>query len=192
MKILHFGTLDANAGGPAMSTYYTLYGLCQQGVNAEIIMYPLSAKGCLRGEKVPIHYAKAPWEHKFAYSPTLKKEIEALGSYDIYHAQGIWQYPTYAIIDIARKKEKPYLITPRGMLYPQDIQKSNKFFKILSLKIRLLNDLNHAACVQVTCTDEMVHCRNLGITSPIAIIPNPIEIKEYPEKRKILYLELDI
>lgn len=78
------------------------------------------------------------------------------------------------------------------MLYPQDIQKSNKFFKILSLKIRLLNDLNHAACVQVTCTDEMVHCRNLGITSPIAIIPNPIEIKEYPEKRKILYLELDI
>lgn len=184
MKILHSGTLDVNAGGPAMSTYYTLYGLRQQGVNAEIIMYPLSAKGRLRGENVPVHYAKAPWENKFAYSPSLKKEIESLGSYDIYHAQGVWQYPTYAIIDIARKKGKPYLITPRGMLYPQDIQKSNKFFKALSLKIRLLNDLNHAACVQVTCMDEMVHCRNLGITSPIAIIPNPIEIKKYSEKKK--------
>lgn len=40
-----------------------------------------------------------------AYSPNLKKEISALGEYDIYHAQGIWQYPTYAIVDVAKKKE---------------------------------------------------------------------------------------
>lgn len=184
MKVLHFGTLDVNAGGPAMSTYYTLYGLQQLGVDAEIIMYPLSPTGKLRGEKVPVHFAKAPWENKLAYSPILKKEIFALGEYDIYHAQGIWQYPTYALVDVARKKEKPYIITPRGMLYPQDIRKSNKFFKELSLKYRLLDDLNRAACVQVTCKDEMEHCRNLGVTSPIAIIPNPIEIKDYTEKKK--------
>ena len=41
MKILHSGTLDVNAGGPAMSTYYTLYGLQQQGIDAEIIMFYL-------------------------------------------------------------------------------------------------------------------------------------------------------
>lgn len=184
MKVLHTGTLDVNAGGPAMSTYYTLYGLQQLGVDAEIIMYPLSPTGKLRGEKVPVHFAKAPLGHKLAYSPVLKKEISALGEYDIYHAQGIWQYPTYALVDVARKKGKPYIITPRGMLYPQDIRKSNKFFKELSLKYRLLDDLNRAACVQVTCKDEMEHCRNLGVTSPIAIIPNPIEIKDYTEKKK--------
>lgn len=184
MKILYTGTLDVNAGGPAMSTYYTLYGLREQGIDAEIIMYPLSPTGKLRGENVPVHFAKAPWEHKMAYSPILKKEILALGEYDIYHAQGVWQYPTYAIVDIAKKKGKPYIITPRGMLYPQDIQKSNKFFKELSLKFRLLDDLNHAACVQVTCEDEMKYCRQLGVTSPIAIIPNPIEIKEYTNMKK--------
>lgn len=129
MKILYTGTLDVNAGGPAMSTYYTLYGLREQGIDAEIIMYPLSPTGKLRGENVPVHFAKAPWEHKMAYSPILKKEILALGEYDIYHAQGVWQYPTYAIVDIAKKKGKPYIITPRGMLYPQDIQKSNKFLR---------------------------------------------------------------
>lgn len=184
MKVLHTGTLDVNAGGPAMSTYYTLYGLQQLGIDAEIIMYPLSPTGKLRGEKIPIHFAQAPWEHKLAYSPVLKTEISALGEYDIYHAQGIWQYPTYALVDIARKKGKPYIITPRGMLYPQDIRKSNKFFKELSLKYRLLDDLNRASCVQVTCKDEMEHCRILGVTSPIAIIPNPIEIKDYKEKKK--------
>ena len=30
----------------------------------------------------------------------------------------------------------------------------------------------------------MEHCRNLGVTSPIAIIPNPIEIRDYTEKKK--------
>lgn len=183
MRVLHIGTLDVNAGGPAMSTYYTLDGLQQQGVDVEIIMYPLSINGRLRGENVPTHFAHAPWKGKMAYSPILKKEINALGEYDIYHAQGVWQYPTYAIVDVARSKRKPYLITPRGMLYPQDIKKSNKVFKDLSLKLRLLRDLNRAACVHVTCEEEMKYCRDLGITSPIAIIPNPVEIREYKEQK---------
>lgn len=184
MRILHSGTLDVKAGGPAMSTYYTLLGLKQLGVEAEIIMYPLSPGGRLRGRDVEVHYATAPWEHKLAYSPRLKTEIAALGDYDLYHAQGVWQFPTYALVDVARKRRKPYLITPRGMLYPQDIRKSNKFFKMLSLKWRLLDDLNRAACIHVTCREEMEHCRDLGVTAPIAIIPNPVEIKEYIECKK--------
>ena len=184
MRILHSGTLDVKAGGPAMSTYYTLYGLKLLGVEAEIIMYPLSPGGRLRGRDVEVHYATAPWEHKLAYSPRLKTEIAALGDYDLYHAQGVWQFPTYALVDVARKRRKPYLITPRGMLYPQDIRKSNKFFKMLSLKWRLLDDLNRAACIHVTCREEMEHCRDLGVTAPIAIIPNPVEIKEYIECKR--------
>ena len=60
MKILHSGTLDVNAGGPAMSTYYTLYGLQQQGIDAEIIMFPLSPNGKLKGTEVPVHYTDPP------------------------------------------------------------------------------------------------------------------------------------
>lgn len=183
MKILHSGSLDVNSGGPAMSTYNTLWGLQNLGVDTQVIMYPLSKGGRLRGTDVPVHIAKAPIEPKLSFSFSYKDEIRSLGEYDIYHAQGIWQYPTYAIADVAKEKKKPYLITPRGMLYPQDIAKSNKFFKMLSLKIRLLRDLNQAACVHVTCEDEMVHCRQLGVTSPIAIIPNPVEIKDYPYQK---------
>lgn len=184
MKILHSGTLDSNAGGPAMSTYLTLKGLCDRGVDAQIIMFPLSHGGQLRGDEVTVHYTAAPVIPKFGYSPVLKRDIRRAGVYDIYHAQGIWLYNTYAIIDAARKAGKPYLITPRGMLYPQDIAKSSTIFKKLSLKWRLLDDLNRAACVHVTCDEEMRHCRNLGVTSPIAIIPNPVEIKNYPYQKE--------
>lgn len=183
MKVLHFGTFDAIQGGPAMSAYLTLHGLREEGVDAQIAMYKVPSDHKLRGYEVPINWCKAPWEHKFGYSPYLKKELKAVDQVDIYHAQGVWQYPTYAICDVARKKRKPYLITPRGMLYPQDIAKSHRKFKELSLKWRLLHDLNKAACVQVTCEDEMKYCRQLGVTAPIAIIPNPVEIKEYrPQK----------
>lgn len=184
MKILHTGTLDTNAGGPAMSTYLTLKGLRDRGIDAELIQFPLSKGGRLRGTEVPVHYTPAPIIPKIGYSPKLRKDIRSLGTYDIYHAQGVWLYNTYAIIDEAKQAGKPYLITPRGMLYPQDIAKSSTLFKKLSLKWRLLDDLNHAACVQVTCEDEMAHCRNLGVTAPIAVIPNSVEIKEYPYKKE--------
>lgn len=183
MIVLHIGTLDVNAGGPAMSTYLTLKGVRDFGVDAEIMMQPLSMNGRLGGDKVPVHYSHKAVEKRFSYVPSLKKDILSLGNYDIYHAQGIWQYPTYAMVDVARKLGKPYLITPRGMLYPQDIAKSSTSFKKLSLKWRLLDDLNRAACVHVTCDEEMRHCRNLGVTSPIAVIPNPVEIKDYPYKK---------
>lgn len=184
MIILYSGTLDTKAGGPATSTYHTMNGLSMLGIDTRLIMYPLSFNSHLSGDKVTVYYASSPLEHKFAYSRSLKKEVKALGEFDIYHAQGIWQYPTYALIDVAREKEKPYLITPRGMLYPQDIAKSNKWLKKISLKIRLLQDLNRAACIQVTCEEEMKHCRNLGIVSPIAVIPNPVEIKEHIKRKK--------
>lgn len=179
MKVLHFGTLAASQGGPAMSTYWALYGLRQMGVDAEIIMFPLQKGDVLRGYDVPVHYVQTVPHTPLAYASSCKRDILRAGDFDIYHAQGIWQWNTYALVDVARKLGKPYLITPRGMLYPQDIAKHNKAFKRLSLKIRLLRDFNLAACVHVTCKEEMMHCRRLGITSPMAVIPNPVEIKDY-------------
>lgn len=184
MKVLYTGTLDVNAGGPAFSTYNTMRGLNAIGVETHVLMYEMGVGGKLIGNDVPVHFAKKPIEHSFCYSPYYKGEIISCGDFDIYQAQGVWQYNTYALVDVARKRGKPYIITPRGMLYPQDIAKSKSWFKKISLKIRLLDDLNRAACVHVTCEDEMNHCRNLGVTSPIAIVPNPVEIKEYPNAKK--------
>ena len=184
MKVLYTGTLDVNAGGPAFSTYNTMRGLNAIGADTHVLMYEMEKNGKLIVNDVPIHFAKKPIEHIFSYSPSYKKEIKACGDFDIYQAQGVWLYNTYALVDVARQQGKPYVITPRGMLYPQDIAKSKPWFKNMSLKIRLLDDLNRAACVHVTCEDEMNHCRNLGVTSPIAIVPNPVEIKEYPKAKK--------
>lgn len=182
MKILYTGTLDVNAGGPAFSTYHTMKGLNDIGVQTELLGYEMGAGGRLIGTDVPMHFAKRPIEPVLGYAPGYKQTIRDCGEFDIYQAQGIWQYNTYALVDVARELHKPYVITPRGMLYPQAINFSKPWFKKMSLRLRLLSDLNRAACVHVTCEDEMKHCRDLGVTSPIAVVPNPVKVESHPEK----------
>ena len=184
MKVLYTGTLDVNFGGPAFSTYNTMRGLNDIGIETHVLMYALGKEGKLIGNDVPIHFASKPLEHIFAYSPFYKKAIKKCGDFDIYQAQGIWLYHSFALVDVAKSFGKPYILTPRGMLYPQDIAKSKPKIKKMFLRWRLLKDLNQAACVHVTCEDEMNHCRNLGVTTPIAIVPNPVEIKDYPNAKK--------
>lgn len=194
MRVFHFGTIDSRAGGPAMSTTQTLNGLEEIGVEVALMTFPLEEGH----EAVKTNFSctelpKPPIFARFAYYHGLSKQIDDLGDFDVYHAQGVWQYPTYCVASTARRHRKPYVITPRGMLYPQDIHKSNYLFKYLSLKLRLLDDLNKAACVHVTCEDELRYCRELGVVSPIAVIPNPIEnihydLPNFKSKRRIVFL----
>lgn len=183
MKVIHSGTLDVNAGGPAMSTYLSIVGSRHLGIDAQMFMYELPKSGKLRGDDIPIHYTPAATVPKIVYSRRYKADLRRLGDFDIYHTQGIWTFPTYGMIDVAREKNRPYIVTPRGMLYPQDIQKSNAWLKRFSLRYRLLDDMNRAACILTTCDEEMRHCRELGVMSPIAVIPNPIDIRDIPLKK---------
>ncbi len=173
MKIVHVGSFDVKTGGPATSAYYTLLGLRRRGVDAGMFMFEVGKDSRIVGTDVPFWTTPAPWDSKLRFAPSFQRNLKRLGPFDLYHAQGIWQWPTYAAVNVARRFGRPYVISPRGMLYPQDIRKSNRKIKLLSLRLRLLKDLNRAACIHATCEDEMVHCRRIGVHAPIAVIPNP-------------------
>ena len=186
MRVLFSGTIETNAGGVATCVYTMLKGLREyQHCEAELIAYqPLDGISEI-GDDIPVHYTprvKGGKWNKLNYSAEYKRDILLLSDYDIYHANGVWLYDTYGIIDAAKIKKRPYVIMPHGMLYPQDIAKSNAAVKKFFLKYRLLKDLNHAACIQTTCEEERRYCRELGVKAPIAVIPNPIEITDFPEK----------
>lgn len=192
MKILHtISGLGVSSGGPSRSVFYTVQGLQQQGVDATILTYrPRKGDSFVANEcfikELP---STAP---RFGYSPVLKKYL-LNHQFDLYHTQAIWQYPTYITAKIARKNKKPYIITPRGMLYPQALKKS-AWKKQMMLALSLKKDLNEATAIHATCKDEMYHLRALGIKSPIAVIPNPVhfEVKDIPtvvnDKVRVGYL----
>jgi len=181
MKILHTITgLSFTGGGPTQSVYFTVKGLRNQSLDVDILTYkPKTGDRLISTEDFIVTLPQG--KTSFAYSADFKRFLQS-HNYDLYHAQGIWQYPSYITAKTARQLHKPYIITPRGMLYPQALAVS-RLKKRLFLKLFLMNDLQKAAAVHATCTEEMLHLRNIGVKSPIAVIPNPVSINN--EKLRI-------
>lgn len=194
MRILHSGSLDVKSGGPALSIYLTIKGLKDNEVDTEIIMPPLSDNGKLIANDVTIHYTSPITNARFGYMPKLQKTLKRLQPYDLYHVQGLWQYLGHSVAAFARKQHRPYMMTLRGMLYPQALAHSTMVKKI-SLALYQHKDLQQAACIQATCIDEMKYYRALGFTNPVAVLPNPIDTTDIidrpiyqPDRLRIGYL----
>lgn len=79
---------------------------------------------------------------------------------------------------IARKHKIPYMMTPRGTLDAWSLEQK-KFKKLIALALYQKKDLQKAACILATADMEADHIRDLGIKTPIAIIPNGVNISEY-------------
>lgn len=184
MKVLHtIASLNMSSGGPTLTTYLTVSGLNRIGIKTDILTYDAPANDVLIAKDHFIKLCSAlEGKHiRFAYSKNYKSKLEQMYDFDIYHAQGLWQYPTYATAKLAKKLNKPYLITLRGMLYPQVFEKSGLIKKI-ALKLYQKRDIQNASCIHATCMEEMTHLRNLGIKTPVAVIPNPIETEIHLNK----------
>lgn len=194
MKILHtIPSMGILSGGPALSTWLTVQGEQILGIDSQILTFEVSLSNDTNITIAPyIHFIPSPQGNKFKYSSKYRKELYNSDA-DLIHIQGIWQYPTFSSVLCAKRKHKPYIITLRGMLYPQALKKSF-FMKKIVLGLYLKSSLQHASCLHATCIEEMEHLRNMGIFSPIAVIPNPIQTDDIqdeivsPDKLRIGYL----
>lgn len=180
MRVIHSGSCNILAGGPALSTWLTIKGLRNLGVETQLIMEPIK-NGKVISED--IHPIFSP-THKYgtlAYVPGLTNILDKLGLPDIYHVQGVWMLHGTQIVCYAQKHNIPYVVTLRGMLYPQALA-HNSLIKKLSLFLYQSKTLRNAAAIQATCIEEMEHYRALGFKNPVAVLPNPIEVDRYINK----------
>lgn len=175
MKILHtISSMGVKSGGTSSCLYDLVCGA--EKYQAEVLTFALDDDDKLSGDAIKVDFVKQPKDKRFLYSSNYKRSLKGIDS-DIYHTHGLWQYTEYVTAKVARKNKIPYIITPHGMLYPQALAHS-KFMKKQFLRLFLKKDLDKASCIHVTCEEEMQHIRNLGVTSPIAIIPNGVVLKD--------------
>ena len=99
-------------------------------------------------------------------------------TYDLYHANTLWLYPTHATCSYARKVGKPYVLSLHGMLYPTALAVSSWKKRIMGA-LWYRNDVMRATCLHATCRQEMEHCRAYGYKGPIAVIPNAVVFPDY-------------
>ena len=179
MKILQvISGMGLKSGGPTTCTYTLLKGLQEQGVSADLLTFDAEDNDEIISRESFMKILTPPKNPRFGYSKELKEWLEKHSDYDLYHTNALWQYASHAAAVYSHKHNKPYVISAHGMLYPEGLKKS-KWFKKVALALFQKKDLNKATAFHATSDKEMMYLRAFGLTQPIAVIPNAIDVNAF-------------
>ena len=122
---------------------------------------------------VPVTAFRPSWPKAIGRAPQLLDELQAFAP-DISHTHGLWLYPSIAAGRYHRARNRPYLISPHGMLDPWAM-KNSRWKKKIAWALFEGGHLRDAHCLRALCASEARSIRQLGLKNPIAIIPNGID-----------------
>ncbi len=95
---------------------------------------------------------------------------------DLIHSHGIWLAPSRASHQL-RRRGFPTVLAPHGMLDPWAWQR-RRALKQLLWWAGEQRTLQGASCLQALSATEASAIRNLGITAPVALIPNGVSLPD--------------
>ncbi len=111
------------------------------------------------------------------FSAPLRKALEKnIKDFDLVYILSIWNYPVVVAPSICRRFDKPYIVSPRGMLYPETygrkIVKKRLYYELFAKK-----NIKKADAIHYTSCDEREKCHNrLGLRNKAIVVPNGIDL----------------
>ena len=165
----------------------SVLGLCQglqrAGVEVEVVTttanggasLPPSPPGGEVYDGVPVRYAERSFPRRFFGGRVRGPLVEALSRADVCHIHGVWNVPEWWASYLARTAGVPYVISPRGMLQPQAMQRGRRR-KAAAFALLDRRNLAGAALLHATSDLEAVAIRALGLGVPIAVVPNGVDL----------------
>jgi len=129
------------------------------------------------------------WQWSPAISQALK---ETIGGFDLVNIISMWNYPTTIAAHYCRTHNKRYIISPRGVFYPETMRKK-AWKKWLYYNIALKKSVESANAIHYTTEDEAQNCHAfIGLKNPYTIVPNGIDLRGFsalpaPEELKERY-----
>ena len=186
MRVTHFiMRLDPKFGGPTYSAPLQCIGICREGINVTVVTRKDSLPYVGRLVSEGVNILDVPVPHSYLEGLLrlnlkhflLKTDLHT----DLLHFHGVWSPTCHILAKYGRRFSIPYVVNPRGDL---EVYRVNRgFFKKIKKRIAWLlyakKDLQNAKCIFVTSSQEASAVRKMGITTPIAIIPNGIEVSDF-------------
>jgi poly(glycerol-phosphate) alpha-glucosyltransferase len=96
---------------------------------------------------------------------------------DLCHLHTLWMYPGVAMAQWSRRKGKPYLVTPNGMLEPWALRNSGWKKKLAGFFYENAM-LQGAACLQANTLKEADDFRAYRLKNRIEIVPNGVDLPD--------------
>jgi glycosyltransferase involved in cell wall biosynthesis len=179
-------------GGPIFSVHNLNKALVRKGIDVSVYTTDAGLQGRVPiNVEIPLDSVKiiyfsytnffdflgaTGWHLSLPMTMALRREVV---SFDIIYILALWNYPVAATAYLCRKFGKPYVISPRGLLYPNTF--SSKVWKKLPYYVLIAKkDLKSAAAIHYTSEDEAEKChRAFNLPSMPIVIPNGIELSEH-------------
>jgi glycosyltransferase involved in cell wall biosynthesis len=114
----------------------------------------------------------------------------AVRSANVLHLHGLWQAHTRRGAAAARRADVPYMIAAHGMAEPWALRHKAIRKKVYTALIEGKN-LRRASCLHALSRPEIGHLRALAPRTPIAWIPNGVDLAPFDELPTRVALEAD-
>lgn len=171
--------LTRTAGGMRYSVPALWRAAARQGVGVEIHApcnrhFPEDAP---RDPDLPTTGHRIAGPTRFSWCPgmvhTLRRSLSR--SPAVLSLHGLWMGTGLAVRRAAAATGAPLIVHPHGMLEAWAMARSTGR-KQLAMRLFEGDNLRGAACLRALNREEAARFRELGLTAPIAVIPNPVEL----------------
>jgi len=181
MKILHtVSGIWKSTGGPAeVIPLLCRYLLAQDAdvsiatLDGEFSDATIASKAAgVKLHSFPIRFRCKPW-----YSKSIRHGLhELIKEADIIHNNGMWEYINWCAGSETIKQKKPYIMSFHGSIMHADENWSLRH----KLVWKLLDGryVQRACCLHACTREELKFIRQVGLSNPVAVIPNGVEIWE--------------
>ena len=174
MKIIQMsGPLRKDTGGPR----YTIQRLCSLLANnhaVEIKYIGSAIDEQIDWESDLIDYYQIPaTKYPFTLTPYKNLPDDILEGVELCHSHGLWHRANNVAGVLS--KDMIHIVTLRGMLTEWAFN-YNKWKKQLAWWTFQREILKRASCLHATSLEEAGEMHDMGLTNPIAVIPNGIDI----------------
>lgn len=188
-------------GGPIFSVHNLNKALVKKGIDVSVYTtnagltqaIPFNQEIDVDGVKVTYftftrffeYLGTTGWQFSLPMTAALKRNLRL---FDVIYIVAIWNYPIAIAAHYCRRYKKPYIISPRGLLYPyaagRKFWKKWPYYQLVTKKA-----LQGAGAIHYTTSDESEKCHSvLGLKNKAMVIPNGIdlyEFKDLPGKEKL-------
>lgn len=211
MRILHVVPSYIPAfryGGPIRSVHGLCRALAARGHEVEVATTNVDGPGDSRVplgtavdlDGVKVFYFESPRLRRLYYAPAMYGFMKAnMPRWDLVHTHSVFLWPTSAAAHLARTARRPYVVSPRGMLVADLIDRRSSLAKRAWIRFFERRNLEQAGAVHVTSEIERRELLALRI-SPRRLfeIPNGVDLHQRaiqdpgasggPVRRYVLFL----
>ena len=196
MRILHVSASYLPAvryGGTIVSVHGLCRSLAERG--HEVHVYTTSVDGTSDSpvahetpidiDGVTVWYFQSPRFRRIYRAPGMARMLRArVSGFDIVHTHAIYLWPLWTAARLAHEVGVPYVVSPRGMLEKELIERKSALWKAGLIAFIERRTLEHAAAVHTTSTREATHLHEFGFSLPaVRVIPNGVAIEPSPAGR---------